>query len=42
MDNDDICPDNCNIDQLDADSDEIGDVCDPDPGCGQAVCVEEC
>ena len=30
----DNCPDTCNSDQLDADSDGIGDVCDSEPGCG--------
>ena len=39
------CPDKCNSEQLDADGDSIGDVCDPDPGCGgggQPVCEQEC
>ncbi|MCX5904873.1 MAG: hypothetical protein NTV89_15710 [Proteobacteria bacterium] len=30
----DNCPIACNVNQLDADGDEIGDACDPDPGCG--------
>ena len=30
----DNCPNVCNGNQLDADEDGIGDVCDPDPGCG--------
>jgi hypothetical protein len=41
----DNCPDNCNIQQLDADSDGIGDVCDDTPGCGgcgQTACDTEC
>ena len=41
----DNCPDNCNIGQSDADSDGIGDACDPDPncsGCGQDPCEVEC
>jgi hypothetical protein len=41
----DNCPDTCNTQQLDADDDNIGDVCDPDPGCGgcgQPVCETEC
>jgi hypothetical protein len=35
----------CNLLQLDADNDTIGDVCDPDPGCGgcgQPVCEVSC
>jgi hypothetical protein len=45
MDNEDNCPDNCNTQQLDADSDGIGDVCDATPGCGGcglADCEVEC
>lgn len=39
----DNCPGNCNTQQLDADNDTIGDVCDPEPGCGcEPECEEEC
>ena len=41
----DNCPSNCNINQTDADNDNIGDVCDPDPGCGGCglpACETEC
>jgi hypothetical protein len=44
-DSSDNCPDNCNSDQLDADNDTIGDVCDGIPGCGgcgQPDCEPEC
>jgi hypothetical protein len=34
----DNCPDICNIDQLDADNDSVGDVCDASPGCGGVSC----
>jgi hypothetical protein len=33
-DSSDNCPLNCNTQQLDADGDGIGDVCDLEPGCG--------
>ena len=41
----DNCPDSCNTDQLDADDDGIGDVCDDTPGCGGCGgpdCEESC
>jgi hypothetical protein len=41
----DICPDTCNSQQLDADGDGIGDVCDDTPGCGgcgETSCETEC
>ena len=44
-DHKDNCPNTCNSEQLDADEDEIGDVCDADPGCGgcgQDPCEEPC
>ena len=44
-DNEDNCPNTCNLNQLDADNDTIGDVCDVNPGCGgcgQPTCEESC
>jgi phage tail sheath protein FI len=41
----DNCPINCNSGQLDADGDDIGDVCDDTPGCGgcgETACETEC
>jgi hypothetical protein len=41
----DNCPDTCNIEQLDADNDGTGDVCDDTPGCGgcgEPVCEVVC
>ena len=41
----DNCPNSCNAQQLDADGDTIGDVCDDTPGCGgcgQDACEPEC
>ncbi len=41
----DICADTCNAQQLDADDDGIGDVCDVTPGCGgcgQPACEVSC
>ncbi len=41
----DNCPNTCNSEQLDADGDDIGDVCDSDPGCGgcgQDPCEQPC
>ena len=34
----DNCPSVCNSQQLDADNDTIGDVCDTNAGCGGVVC----
>jgi hypothetical protein len=45
FDNADNCPNDCNPQQLDADADGIGDVCDTTPGCGgcgQAQCEQAC
>ncbi|MBN2108528.1 MAG: thrombospondin type 3 repeat-containing protein [Deltaproteobacteria bacterium] len=41
----DNCPAKCNADQLDADNDGTGDVCDSDPGCGgegRPACETSC
>jgi hypothetical protein len=45
LDDTDNCPLNCNANQLDADEDGIGDVCDATPGCGGCgvtACETEC
>ncbi len=48
LNTEDNCPDHCNTQQLDADGDQIGDVCDTEgdgPGCGgcaQDPCEQEC
>jgi hypothetical protein len=45
VDTQDNCPNNCNVNQLDADGDGIGDVCDTTPGCGgcgQPQCETQC
>ena len=45
LDNVDNCPNNCNTQQLDADVDGTGDVCDSEPGCGgcnQPACEQQC
>ena len=41
----DNCPGHCDVDQLNADGDALGDVCDPDQGCGhcgEPECGLEC
>ncbi len=41
----DNCPTVCNMHQRDANGNGIGDVCDPDPGCGgegQPACEQSC
>ncbi len=40
IDCNDNCPDNCNVQQLDADKDGKGDVCDTTPGCGGCSVVQ--
>jgi hypothetical protein len=44
VDSEDNCINNCNTQQLDADGDGIGDVCDPDTGCDgcSSICEIEC
>jgi len=45
LNTEDNCPNNCNTQQLDFDNDTIGDVCDPEPGCGGCghdPCEQEC